>query len=109
MLLLRQSNKGDLTIMENTKTLENILDLMVDQAKFVIDGEQGQEKNTGQTRTALYGLTKYYSALYDVTTSQSLHNSLDDIWGSVRRYLRGKQDYAETLVDIDNTKQMFKA
>ena len=95
--------------MENTKTLENILDLMVKQAKLVISREQDQEKNIDQTRFVLYGFTQYYSALYDVTTSQSLHNSLDDIWGSVRRYLRGKQDYAETLVDIDNTKQMFKA
>ena len=95
--------------MENKKSLENTLELMVKQAKFVIGSEQEQEKNTEQTRIVLYGLTQYFSALYDVTTSQSLHNSLDDIWGSVRRYLRGKQDYAKTILDIDNTKKMFKA
>ena len=95
--------------MENTNTLENILDLMVKQAKLVISREQDQEKNIDQTRFVLYGFTQYYSALYDVTTSHNLHNSLDDIWGSVRWYLRGKQDYAETLADIDNAEKMFKA
>ena len=95
--------------MKNKKTLENILDLMVKQAKLVISREQDQEKNTDQTRIALYGLTQYWNALYDITTSHSLHNSLDDIWSSVRWYLRGKQDYTETLVDIDNAKKMFKA
>lgn len=97
--------------MENKKTLENILilDLLVEQAKFVIGREQDQEKNTDQTRFVLYGLTQYCSALYDVTISHSLRNSLDDILGSVRLYLRGKQDYAETLADIDNTEKMFKA
>ena len=95
--------------MENKKTLENILYLMVKQAKFVVDSEQDQEKNTDQTRIALYGLTQYWNALYDVTNSQSLRNSLDGIWCSVRRYLIGKQDYAKTVVDIDSTKEMFEA
>lgn len=91
--------------MENEKALE----LMVEQAKFIITNEQGQEKNTEQTRTIFYGLTNYYSALHDLTTSRSLRNSLDDIWYSVRQYLRGKQDYTKTITDVNNTKKMFKA
>lgn len=95
--------------MENKKAQETVLDLMVEQVKFIIGREQDQEKNTTQTRFALYGLTQYYSALYDVTTSYNLHISLDDVCSSGRRYLRGKQDYTKTLADIDNTKKMFKA
>ena len=96
--------------MENKKTLENILDLMVKRAKYVMKFIMDHNyENTDQTRMVLYGFTQYYSALYDVTASQSLQNALDDIWSSVRWHLRGKQDYTETLVDIDNIEEMFKA
>jgi len=92
--------------MKNEKALENTLDLMVKRAKYVMHLDH---KNTEQTRMVLYGFTQYYSALYDVTTSHILHTVLDDIWSSVHRYLRFKQDYANTIREIDNAKEIFKA